>query len=316
MEVEHEQDDHDAEQRQARLDQRRQAVLDELVERLDVVGQAADDHARAVARVEADRQRLQVREQLEPQVLQRPLSHPADQVGLRVGGDAVDHRRGEEHDDDQVERGRVVVVDALVDGELGQRRGRQRGGGGGDERHEHGQHAPAVGSQQLGQAAQLAPAPAGLLQAAAQLGAAAGHRAHRPVTSVGHSQARHLRLGGVAREEDLVREPLLDDLAVQLGLLAAARRGCRRRRSVRPRARRCGRPARSSRGGGRSRTSCAPASTPASARLISPSVEVSTDEVASSRMRIRGSARIARAMAIRWRWPPDRVRPRSPTRVS
>ena len=53
-----------------------------------------------------------------------------------------------------------------------------------------------------------------------------------------------------------------------------------------------------------------------SASLISPSVEASTLEVASSRTRIRGSASSARAMAIRWRWPPLSVSPRSPTRVS
>ena len=50
--------------------------------------------------------------------------------------------------------------------------------------------------------------------------------------------------------------------------------------------------------------------------LISASVRASTDEVASSRIRIRGSASSARAIATRWRWPPDRVRPRSPTTVS
>ena len=39
-------------------------------------------------------------------------------------------------------------------------------------------------------------------------------------------------------------------------------------------------------------------------------------DVASSRIRIRGSARIARAMATRCRCPPDRRTPRSPTTVS
>ena len=38
--------------------------------------------------------------------------------------------------------------------------------------------------------------------------------------------------------------------------------------------------------------------------------------VASSRIRIRGSVISARAIAIRCRWPPDSVRPRSPTSVS
>mmetsp|Transcript_66130 Transcript_66130/g.183096 ORF Transcript_66130/g.183096 Transcript_66130/m.183096 type:complete len:88 (+) Transcript_66130:254-517(+) len=38
-------------------------------------------------------------------------------------------------------------------------------------------------------------------------------------------------------------------------------------------------------------------------------------EVASSRMRICGCRIMARAMATRWRWPPERVRPRPPTMV-
>jgi len=50
--------------------------------------------------------------------------------------------------------------------------------------------------------------------------------------------------------------------------------------------------------------------------LISCSVEASTDDVASSRMSTRGSARIARAIARRWRWPPETVKPRSPISVS
>ena len=53
-----------------------------------------------------------------------------------------------------------------------------------------------------------------------------------------------------------------------------------------------------------------------SAALISRSVVASTEEVASSRTRMRGSASSARAIAIRWRWPPLSVSPRSPTRVS
>src|SRR5712671_3161345 len=53
-----------------------------------------------------------------------------------------------------------------------------------------------------------------------------------------------------------------------------------------------------------------------SASWISRSVSVSTLLVASSRMRIRGSCRIARAIETRWRSPPDSVCPRSPTTVS
>ena len=46
------------------------------------------------------------------------------------------------------------------------------------------------------------------------------------------------------------------------------------------------------------------------------SVVASTAEVASSSTRMRGSVRMARASANRWRCPPDRVTPRSPTTVS
>ena len=48
-------------ERQRVLDEARDAVGDELVDRLDVVRQPADDHAGAVALVEAEREPLQVR---------------------------------------------------------------------------------------------------------------------------------------------------------------------------------------------------------------------------------------------------------------
>ena len=66
-------------------------------------------------------------EQLHAQVLQRALADPADQVGLQVGGERVDDRRDEECGHDQVKRADVVAADAVIDGELGQRRGGQRG---------------------------------------------------------------------------------------------------------------------------------------------------------------------------------------------
>jgi hypothetical protein len=43
---------------------------------------------------------------------------------------------------------------------------------------------------------------------------------------------------------------------------------------------------------------------------------MSTALVASSRIRIAGSRSMARARAIRWRWPPERFSPRSRTMVS
>ena len=59
-----------------------------------------------------------------------------------------------------------------------------------------------------------------------------------------------------------------------------------------------------------------PAMTSRSVAWICSSVRVSTDEVASSRISTVGSVTSARAIATRWRCPPESVRPRSPTTVS
>ena len=58
-----------------------------------------------------------------------------------------------------------------------------------------------------------------------------------------------------------------------------------------------------------------PCITVASAALISCSLVGSTELVASSRISTLGSARMARARAMRWRWPPDSEKPRSPISV-
>ena len=59
---------------------------------------------------------------------------------------------------------------------------------------------------------------------------------------------------------------------------------------------------------------------PARSRLspfsIRRSVPMSTDEVASSRIRMRGFASRARAKATSWRWPSESRNPRSPSSVS
>ena len=87
------------------LDERGDAVGDELVERLDVVRQPADDHAGAVALVEAEREPLQVAEERVAQVGEHPLAGPAGEVRLRVAtrpssASAGDDERG----DDPAER--------------------------------------------------------------------------------------------------------------------------------------------------------------------------------------------------------------------
>ena len=63
-------------------------------------------------------------------------------------------------------------------------------------------------------------------------------------------------------------------------------------------------------------TAVRPASRRRRPSSMRPSVWRSTFEVASSRIRMRGSAASARANATSWRWPADSCVPRSPTSVS
>ena len=116
--VEEEQDDDRPEQRQRVLDQAREAVGDELVERLDVVRQPADDHACAVSLVEAEREPLQVAEERVPQVGQDPLARPAREVRLRRGRQDGQEAGQDEERDDPPQRLDVLLVDAVVDREL------------------------------------------------------------------------------------------------------------------------------------------------------------------------------------------------------
>jgi len=58
-----------------------------------------------------------------------------------------------------------------------------------------------------------------------------------------------------------------------------------------------------------------PLATLFSVRVMARSVVWSSAEVASSSSRIEGSRTTARAIARRWRWPPETVLPRSPTIV-
>ena len=114
------QDEHDrgADEEQGVLDEAGDAVGDELVERFDVVRDPADDRAGAVALEEAEREPLQVREQLVAQVGEDALPDPARLVGL---GRRQHERRdagSEERDDDQRQRVQVLLPDPLVDGEL------------------------------------------------------------------------------------------------------------------------------------------------------------------------------------------------------
>ena len=74
---ENEQDHRRADERQRVLHERGNAVGDQLVERLDVIGHPADQNARTVALEEPERQALQVPEEVVAEVGEHPLAGPA-----------------------------------------------------------------------------------------------------------------------------------------------------------------------------------------------------------------------------------------------
>jgi len=116
--VEQEQDDGGPDQDQRVLDKRGDSVRDELVERIDVVREPADDHAGAVPLVETQRQALEVLEEPVPEVGEDPLARPAREVGLRGRRDEVRETRDEEQRHDHRERVQVLLADPVVDREL------------------------------------------------------------------------------------------------------------------------------------------------------------------------------------------------------
>ncbi len=288
------------------------------------------------------------------QVLQRALADPADEVGLGVGRRPVGGNRADEDGDDDRQRRLVSLSDAAVDratGEIGRRQRCRRCDQQGDE---HPDHLFAIRPQQSEQPAHLAPAlilasdqapdvaehqqragqPAGLvglivdllgnlgpLRLGISLEGPSRRRGRDPagrfhLLAGACSQPRHsLALLQVSLQEDHVLAAELGDLRIQAG-------SARSSSSWLPRS--------TTRPASMTTISSAseiverrwattkvvrPAITSRKPFLISSSVRASTDEVASSRIRMRGSAISARAIAIRWRWPPESVSPRSPTIV-
>ena len=181
LRVEQQQDHDGADQGQAGGEERRHRVGDERVERLDVVGHPRDEHAGGAPLVEGDRLALEMPEDLHPQVLQRALADPPGQVGLQVGADPDEDRRGDEEDHDHVEHALVAGLDPVVDRLLGERRRGERGAGADDERDEHERDPALVGREQQREPLELAPASARALQAAPQL--VGVEAAHSPAVS-------------------------------------------------------------------------------------------------------------------------------------
>ena len=96
LDVEEEENDRGAEEQERVLDQARDAVGDELVERLDVVRDPADDHAGPVALVVAEREPCEMGEELVPQVGEDALARPAGEVRVRGREHEREEREAEE----------------------------------------------------------------------------------------------------------------------------------------------------------------------------------------------------------------------------
>ena len=115
-----------------------------------------------------------------------------------------------------------------------------------------------------------------------------------------------------ASRRSLVLEPARNRRRAAPSAPPAARlRGCGRRAT-----RRCGRNRRRSKDGARWRSRCGPASRARAPSRMAASDSLSSADVASSSSRIGAALRIARAIAMRWRCPPDSFTPRSPMIVA
>ena len=237
--VEEEEDDGRADQEQRVLDQARDAVGDELVERLDVVRDPADHDAGAVALVEAEREPLQVARRACCAGRRGRARRPSRSgtCSRRRGRARAPRRRGRAAMI-QVSRLRSPRLDPLVDRELRQVRRRER-----DER---------VGEQRR---RARAPCGRGRAAPAGRAGRAAGASA---ATTSRAPRRRAPRRDATPACQTFTRSPSAGPAAARARGSPGRRRSwsaappaCRARRSGPARARRPRRRARSSRAGGR-----------------------------------------------------------------
>ncbi len=237
--VEEEEDDRGADQRQRALHERRHAVGDELVERVDVVREAADHDARAVALVEAERQPLEVAEEVVAEVGEDALAGPAGEVRLRRAGEEACDARGEHQYDQQGQELEIAAGDALVDRDLrevrrdqaGQRREQER-----DHRERRAQPvALRVAGEEADPADRRAPRPVAHLAAALHRQVAAwlphSHLEHR-------AQPRRGRRATSPRATPLKRDRFAAAVVAVSDIVTRAPPLCRRTRARAGRARR------------------------------------------------------------------------------
>ena len=154
--VEVDQDGRRAEQEQRVLDARIEPVGDEVLERVDVVGQARDQPAGAVALEVAELERLDVLEEVAPQIGEDALPDPGREVGLRHRGAPAEQRGDDEGQRPEDELAAIARHDAAVDRELRGQRGQQADGRPGEQRGHREDRLGAVGTHERQQAAHAA----------------------------------------------------------------------------------------------------------------------------------------------------------------
>ena len=142
--VEEEEDDRRAEEHERVLDEARDAVGDELVERLDVVREPRDDRAGAVALEVAEREPLEVAEEPLAQVGEDPLADPARQYVCAELATQLRTPATRNAATIQPSDGEVVADDPLVDRELREEGRSERRGRRGEERDDREDRRAAV----------------------------------------------------------------------------------------------------------------------------------------------------------------------------
>ena len=226
-------------------EQRDHAVGDELVERLDVVGQPRD-HARPSCCASRSRSTAAAGgvKICSRRSWSTRCADPLDEVGLRPGRAPVD---------DRAEPGTATTITSSapmslvlmpgVDRLAGEVRRRQRGRGASEQRR----RTSATTRARYGRSSSSRPRSLRARWSSCAADQPPQRCRAAALTARPPPSARR----GLRVEEDLVGQALLRDLAVEVGLLEQLLVACRARRCARPRAPRSRRPARSSTAGGR-----------------------------------------------------------------
>ncbi len=123
-----------AEQEQRVLHARGETARDELLERVDVVGQARDQPAGAIALEVAELEPLDVREEVAAQVGEHALADPGREVRLRHRGAPAGERGEHEGDRPDHEGAAIAGDDPAVDRELRRERREQADRGADEQR--------------------------------------------------------------------------------------------------------------------------------------------------------------------------------------